>query len=263
LIFIFDASVTALIPLYAIGVFLSFTLSQGGMARRWWKIGHLKPGEEIVEPGSTLRYESGWRLKMFINGFGSFCTAIVMLVFAITKFRDGAWLVLILTPVLVVIFFRIHHHYKNVARHLTLEDFSMPLRITRHRVIVPISSVHRGTLAALRYARSLSEDVTALHVATDPADAAKIQAKWTVWGDGIRLVILDSPYRLLLEPLLQYIEDIDRQRRPNEAITVVVPQFVPHLAVENALHMQTAHILRNALLHRPGIVITDVPYQIE
>ncbi len=124
LIIIFQASVTRLIPLYAIGVFLSFTLSQTGMARRWWKIGHLKEGEEVVEPGSTLRYEAGWRHKLFINGFGAVCTAIVMLVFAVTKFREGAWVILILTPILVTIFFTIHHHYKDLAGHLTLDKFS-------------------------------------------------------------------------------------------------------------------------------------------
>jgi hypothetical protein len=186
-----------------------------------------------------------------------------MMVFAITKFADGAWIVLILTPTLVTIFFRIHYHYKDVAKHLSLEHYDAPLRITRHRVIVPISSVHRGALAALRYARSLSEDVTAVHVAIDPVDGEKAQKKWETWGDGTRLVILDSPYRLFLEPLLAYIEEIDAQRQPNEALTVVVPQFVPRHSVENALHMRTAGILREALLHRPGIVITDVPYQIE
>lgn len=263
LIIVFNASVTALIPLYAIGVFLSFTLSQAGMARRWWKIGQMQPGEEIKEPGSVLRYESGWRLKMFINGFGSVCTAIVMFMFAITKFADGAWIVLILTPTLVFIFFRIHYHYKDVAKHLTLEHYDAPLRITRHRVIVPVSSVHRGALVAMRYARSLSEDVTAVHVAVDPSDGEKVQKKWEKWGDGTRLVILDSPYRLFMEPLLGYIEEIDMQRQPNEILTVVVPQFVPRHNIENALHMRTADILREALLHRPGVVITDVPYQIE
>lgn len=263
LIFAFNASVTALIPLYAIGVFLSFTLSQGGMAHRWWKIGHLAPGQTKTERGSTLHADPKWRVKMFVNGFGAVCTAIVMMMFAITKFQDGAWLVLIIIPSLVFLFSRIHAHYRTVAHHLSLEHFDAPLRITRHRVIVPISSVHRGALAALRYARSLSEDVTAVHVAIDPGDGEKAQKKWETWGDGTRLVLLDSPYRLFLEPLLAYIEEIDAQRQPNEAITVVVPQFVPRYEIENALHMRTAGILREALLHRPGIVITDVPYQIE
>jgi hypothetical protein len=165
LIIIFRASVSSLIPLDAIGVFLSFTLSQTGMARRWWKIGRLKRGEEVVEPGSVLRFENGWRFKMFINGFGAVCTAIVMMIFAITKFTEGAWVVLIIIPVLVKIFFTIHDHYKDLASRLTLEKFSgLPARQTRHRVIMPVSGIHQGTLEALRYARILSDDITAVHV---------------------------------------------------------------------------------------------------
>jgi hypothetical protein len=261
LIIVFRASVTALIPLYAIGVFLSFTLSQAGMARRWWKIGHLGPGVEVRERGSTLRYEPGWQLKMAVNGFGSACTAVVMAVFAVTKFSEGAWIVLLLTPTLVLIFFAIHRHYHILAQHLSLEDYGAPPHVHRHRVLLPISGVHRGTLAALRYARSLSEDVTAIHVSIDPAEADKVQAKWERWGDGTRLVLLDSPYRLMIEPLLDYIEEISAQRQPNETITIVVPQFVPRQWWANLLHTQTALWLRMALLFRPGIVITDVPYQ--
>ena len=123
LIIVFQASVSALIPLYAIGVFLSFTLSQAGMARRWWRVGHLKPGEEIKDPGSTLRYEHGWQTKLVINGFGAVCTLVVMFVFATTKFRDGAWIIVVLVPVLVFIFFRIHHHYKALAKRLSLEEY--------------------------------------------------------------------------------------------------------------------------------------------
>jgi amino acid transporter len=263
LIVIFRASVTALIPLYAIGVFLSFTLSQAGMARRWWKVGHLAPGQEIQERGSTLRYEPNWELKMMINSFGSLCTAVVIFVFAITKFRSGAWIVVFLIPTLVIIFFRIHGHYRNLADHLSLENYGAPPRILRHRVIMPISGVHRGTLAALRYARALSEDVTAVYVSIDPAEAERVQRKWDLWGEGVRLVILSSPYRLLLEPLLAYIEEIATQRQPNETITIVVPQFVPRRWWRNFLHSQTATLLRLALLFKRGIVITDVPYQVD
>ncbi len=263
LIVIFQASVTRLIPLYAIGVFLSFTLSQTGMARRWWKIGQLKPGEEVIEPGSTLRYESGWQTKMIINGFGAVCTAIVMIVFAATKFKDGAWVVLILTPVLVTIFFTIHHHYKRVARRLSLDRYTEPApHVTRHRVIMPVSGVHQGTLEGLRYARLLSHDVTAVHVSIDPQETEKLQRKWNTWGDGVRLLILDSPYRLFIEPLLQYVDEILSKRQPNEVITIVVPQFVAGSLLENALHMNTAEMLRRELLNTPGIVITDVPYQV-
>jgi len=263
LIIIFRASVTRLIPLYAIGVFLSFTLSQSGMARRWWKIGHMRPDKEIREPGSVLRYEKGWQFKMIINGFGAVCTATVMLVFAVTKFHDGAWVVLLLTPTLVAIFFSIHHHYKSLANRLSLEQYgSTPPRHARHRVILPLSGVHQGTLEALRYARLLSDDVTAVHISIEPKEAEKVQKKWETWGDGTRLVILDSPYRLFLEPLLAYIKEIIVQRQPNETITIVVPQFVPSSRWYNALHMQTADLLRSELLSWPGIVVTDVPYQV-
>jgi hypothetical protein len=263
LIVVFNASVTRLIPLYAIGVFSSFTLSQAGMARRWWKIGHLAPGQEIKERGSTLRYEQGWQLKMFINSLGAFVTLIVMFVFAITKFKDGAYIVLIITPIVVILFSSIHHHYLNLARRLSLENYGTPPRVARHRVILPISGVHRGSLAALQYARTLSDDITALHVVTDPDEARRVQQKWERWGDGVRLVLLDSPYRLLAEPLLEYIEEIASRRQPNEIITVVVPQFVPQRWVHNLLHTNTALWLRLALLFKRGIVVTDVPYQVE
>ncbi len=263
LIVLFQASVTRLIPLYAIGVFLSFTLSQAGMARRWWKIGHLQPGEEIKEPGSVLRYEKSWRQRMIINGFGSVCTATVAIVFATTKFLEGAWIVLILTPVLVTIFFAIHRHYRDVARHLTLAGFGgIPDRTTRHRVIMPISGVHQGTLEGLHYARLLSDDVTAVHVSIDPAETEKIRKKWVAWGSGARLVILDSPYRLFIEPLLRYLEGIINNKQPNETITIVVPQFIPAKRWHNALHMRTAEVLRNELLSKPGVVVTDVPYSL-
>jgi amino acid transporter len=263
LIIVFQASVTALIPLYAIGVFLSFTLSQAGMARRWWKIGHLAPGQELKERGSTLRYEPGWHSKIAVNGFGAFCTAVVTLVFAVTKFRDGAWIVLVLMPTLVFLFSRIHGHYKRLATHLSLDDYGAPPAVSRQRVILPISGVHRGSLAALSYARSLSDDVTAVYVTMDPDEAKRIREKWELWGEGVRLVILDSPYRLLLEPLLGYIEEIAAQRQPNETITIVVPQFVPRRWYNNLLHTQAAVTLRMALLFRPGIVITNVPYLVE
>jgi amino acid transporter len=263
LIIIFQASVTRLIPLYAIGVFLSFTLSQTGMARRWWKIGHLKEGQEIVEPGSVLRYTEGWRFKMFVNGFGALCTGIVMVVFAATKFREGAWVVLLLTPILVTIFFTIHHHYKDLASHLTLNKFSgLPARHTRHRVIMPVSGIHQGTLEALRYAKLLSDDVTAVHVSIDPAETEKVQKKWKTWGEGTRLIILDSPFRLFIEPLLKYLEEIIDSRQPNETFTIVVPQFIPSKRWHNALHMRTANVLRQELLSKHGVVVTDVPYRV-
>ncbi|HEX5943554.1 MAG TPA: APC family permease, partial [Anaerolineales bacterium] len=263
LIIVFRARVDLLIPLYAIGVFLSFTLSQIGMARRWWKIGHLEEGKEVIEAGSVLRYESGWSTKMLINSFGALCTGIVMMIFAVTKFREGAWVVLLIIPALVKLFFTIHGHYKDLAAHLTLDKFSgLPARQTRHRVIMPVSGIHQGTLEALRYAKLLSNDVTVVHVSMDPDETEKVQRKWKTWGEGTRLIILDSPFRLFIEPMLQYLEEIIDQRQPNETITIVVPQFIPSKRWHNALHMRTANYLRQELLSKPGVVVTDVPYQV-
>ena len=267
LIILFQASVTRLIPLYAIGVFLSFTLAQAGMARRWWRSGMLSPSSSSVDgkphARHELHHEKNWLLKMISNGFGALCTAIVMLVFAVTKFRDGAWVVLILTPILISIFLWIHRHYAKVAFSLSIENYGEPPPYNiRHRVLVPISTVHQGTLAALRYARILSDDITAVHISMEPDDTEKVRKKWEVWGRGTRLVIVDSPYRLFLEPLLDYIKEILANRQANETITIVVPHTVPGLRIYNTLHMQTAEMLRKELLSTPGVVITEVPYQI-
>jgi hypothetical protein len=261
LIALFQASVTRLIPLYAIGVFLSFTLAQVGMAKRWWKLGHA-PNNALPEQ-NPAQQEKNWQIKMIINGFGAVCTGIVMVIFAVTKFHDGAWMVLILIPLLVVAFLAVRRHYRTLADRLSLERFSgSPPRITRHRVIMPVSGMHHGTLEAIRYARRLSDDITAVHVSIDPEQTEKLRERWETWGEGIRLVILDSPYRLLFEPLIKYIEEIAAMRQPDETITVVVPQFVPSKAWHNMLHTNTANLLRSELLSKQGIIITDVPYQV-
>lgn len=263
LIVLFQASVSGLIPLYAIGVFLSFSLAQAGLARRWWKTGKLREGEKLVERGSTLYPEKHWVLKMVINGGGAILTFFVMCIFAVTKFLDGAWIVILVIPALVIMFSSIHRHYRRVADKLSLDHYGAPSPIIRHRVILTIGGVHRGSLAALRYARSLSDDITAVHVSIDPEQAEKIQKKWEVWGDGVRLAILESPYRLFVEPLLEYIEDLAAQLKPNEIITVVVPQFISKELWTGALHSRTADTLRKVLLNRKNVVITEVPYIIE
>lgn len=262
LIVAFKAETTALIPLYAIGVFLSFTLSQTGMAVRWWKSSHLKDGEEIVQQGGVVRFDPQWKTKMAINGFGAVVTAIVMLVFAVTKFADGAWIVIVLIPSLVMIFFRIHHHYRDVAANLSLEDYGEAPRVQRNHVLLLISGVHRGTLHALRYARSFSVDITAVYVAADPLEKEKLKKKWDTWGDGMRLHIIESPYRRLLEPLIAYIDQLADAIGPDEMLTVVVPQFIPQHWIYTGLHMNTAVLLRKALLKRRGIVIMEVPYHL-
>ena len=263
LVMLFQASVSALIPLYAIGVFLSFTLSQGGMALRWWKSGHMRPGETKQERGSTLHYDAGWRFKMIINGFGALCTLVVAFIFAIFKFTEGAWIVLLIIPSLVAVFFFIQRHYQGVARQLSLSTHLGTTPMHHNRVIMPVAGVHRGTLAALRYALSLSDDVTAVHISIDPEEASKVKAKWSVWGEGTRLVVLNSPYRTFLEPLLRYIDEVDTNHNPGHVITIVVPQFVPKNKLANFLHTRTAESLRKVLLNRKNIVITEVPYQVE
>ncbi len=265
LIIIFKASVTALIPLYAIGVFLSFTLSQAGMARRWLRTGKLTRGEEAYEVrqhATPLHPDPRWQLKMGINAVGAVLTAVVAVVFAVTKFADGAWIVLILIPAIVGVFYVIHQHYHALAKRLSLETYAAPPGIMRKRVILPVSGVHQGTLHALRFARSLSNDVTAVHVSIDPEQAEKIRQKWDIWGEGVRLVILDSPYRLLHEPLMDYIAEVAEHRQPNETINVVVPEFVPEHWWQNLLHTQAALTLRFAFRSMPDVVIMDVPYQL-
>jgi positive regulator of sigma E activity len=262
LIILFQASVTRLIPLYAIGVFLSFTLSQTGMARRWRKSGQLRPGEQVVEPGSVNVYDPHWKVKMVINGLGAVLTFIVMWVFAITKFQDGAWIIVIVIPTLIVIFLAIHRHYKKIAQKLTLENYKVSPGSPRHRVVLLIANVHRGSLAALNYARVLSQDVTAVHVSIDPEEVQAVREKWAIYGEGTRLVILNSPYRLMIEPVMDYIEKLLALRQLNETITVVIPQFVPGMWWENILHNQTALLLRFGLLFKPGLVIVEVPYQV-
>jgi amino acid transporter len=204
LIIIFQASVTRLIPLYAIGVFLSFTLAQFGMALRWRRSGKIHPdheGHQGTERVTRLQFDRMWRVKMVFNGFGAFCTALVMVVFAITKFQDGAYVVLILIPVLIWALWLIHGHYKKLAKTFSLDNIgAVPPHTMRHRVIMPVSGVHQGTLSALRYARMLSDDVTAVHIVIEPDDAEKVRKKWETWGEGVRLVVLDSPIAFLSNP---------------------------------------------------------------
>jgi amino acid transporter len=261
LIIIFNASVTALIPLWAVGVFLSFTLSQAGMARHWWN--NRRPaGEQLSEKEKRHPYDPGWRWKLAINGLGSLTTAIVTLIFAITKFVDGAWIIVLLLPTVVASFFAIHRHYTYLAQDLSLDNYGQPPPARRHRVILPVSAIHQGTLEALDYALTLSRDVTAVHISTDPAQTEKLQLKWDGWGKGVRLVVIESPYRTFLEPFLEYINELSAILQPSERLTIVVPQFIPKHWWHNLLHTQTAFWLRFVLLNKQGVVITEVPYQV-
>ncbi len=261
LIIIFNASVTALIPLWAVGVFLSFTLSQVGMARHWWK-NRLLAKDRAIGNDITHQYDSGWRWKLGINGLGAVTTALVTLIFALTKFIDGAWIIVLLLPTIVISFHAVHRHYQNLAHDLSLENYGEPPPPKRHRVIVPVSGVHRGALEALNYARSLSDDVTVVYVSTVPEEKASLEKKWNWWGKGVRLVVIDSPYRTFLEPFLEYVDQLSSILPPNERLTIIVPQFTPKRWWHNLLHTQTAFWLRFALLSKKGVVITEVPYQV-
>ncbi|MCL4257807.1 MAG: APC family permease [Anaerolineales bacterium] len=269
LIVVFRARVSGLIPLYAIGVFLSFTLSQAGMARRWWKVSKLKPAKskktkpKLQLEGEVLSFDKYWLVKMVINGFGAVCTGLVMLIFAVTKFQEGAWVVLLLLPVLMAGFLAVHNHYKDLARRLTLEGYKNPPAIRRQKVIMPISGVHRGTLNALRFAQSLSKDVTVLHVAVDAEAGEKVLLKWQKWAPDVNLVVLGSPYRLLLEPILRYVKNAADNRKPNEIVTVVVPEFLPRVWWHSWLHTRAAQLLRMRLLFTDGVVVVEVPYVVD
>ncbi len=256
LIIIFNASVTALIPLWAVGVFLSFTLSQAGMSRHWWRAGIHKDGK-LLEQGNK-----GWQWKIVVNGIGALTTAVVTLIFAVTKFTDGAWIIVLLLPSIVMSFFAVHRHYQSIARDLSLDNFGEPPPAVRHRVIIPVAGIHRGTLEALEYANSLSNDITAVHILLDPEERESMESKWRWWGKGVRLVVIESPYRTFLEPFIGYVDELCRMIQPNERLTIVVPQFNPRHWWHNVLHTQTAFWLRLALLSKKGIVITEVPYQV-
>lgn len=245
LLVIFDGKTTRLIPLYAVGVFLSFTLSQSGMFVRW-----------LRQRGPY------WAVKAAINGIGALATAVVLTVFMITKFIYGAWIVALWIPLCVSFFLVINRHYWDVAAQLSLEAFGSSPPVRRHRVIVPIAGVHRAVIAALNYARSISDDVTAVYVETDPNQTPKIRRKWEEWGDGIPLVVLPSPYRSIVGPLVEYVDRIDDRRRRDQVVTIVLPQFVPAKWWHHLLHNQTAWLIHLAFLFRREVMVTHVPFHL-
>jgi len=241
---IFGGQTDQLIPLYAVGVFISFTLSQAGMVRHWMR-----------EPGKHGR-------NMLINGVGAVATGIVAVLFAYTKFLYGAWLVIIIIPLIVVSCLGIAKHYRQAAEQTRLTDDDVPPapRTTEQVIIVPVADINKVTLNALAYARALSARVVAVHVTDDAEEAHHLQEKWEKWGEGVDLVILESPYRSLTGPLLSYI-DLVQRKRPQAMLTVLVPEYVPNHWWEQPLHSQTALRLKAALLFRADTVVTSVPYR--
>ncbi|ACL24110.1 APC family permease [Chloroflexus aggregans] len=244
LVVIFQANEIAMLPLYAVGVFTSFTFSQSGMVRR-----HLR-----------LR-QPGWARSAIINGFGATLTAIVLVILMITKFVHGAWMVILTIPVLVMMFRGINLHYRRVAEQLSLSGAVVPPELRRHTAIVLISGIHRGVLPALQYARSIAPDnVTAVYVDLDPEATEKLRKRWQDWGCGIPLVVLESPFRSLINPIVRYIEEVET-RYGDDVITVILPEFVPARWWEHLLHNQTGILIKTALRLR-GTVVTSVPYRL-
>lgn len=263
LVVIFNAETTRLIPLYAIGVFLSFTLSQAGMVVRWQKIGKMQPGEEIEVHDSVMRFDPNWRGKQAINALGAVMTFVVMIVFAVAKFHDGAWIVIVLVPTLVFVFFRIHYHYKNVANRLSQGSRWPNIRRRPIKTIVLIDDIHAGTINTINFAKSLGAPWTAVHVAVDPDKAERVRAKWRERiGDEAYLNLLSSPYRNLVDPIHRYLEQLLGEL-PRGYINVIVGHLVMDNVLEQALHQNAALTLNLALQDLKRVAVTTVPYQLE
>lgn len=239
----FGGSTHALIPLYMIGVFLSFTLSQAGMVLHWRRL-----------------QTPGWKTSAVINGVGAVVTAIVLVIVAVTKVAEGAWIVIVMIPALVAAFVATRRHYRGVAAELSLNGWR-PSPDGDHVVLVPIGGMQRAVVQALRYARSLSHDVRAVYVDIDPAATQALRTQWETWGQGVPLTVLESPYRSLVEPLLGYVDEV-RRDHARGYVTVILPEFVPHRLWHHLLHNQHALLIKGALLFTPHVIVTSVPFHL-
>jgi amino acid transporter len=245
LVIVFGADTHALIPLYAVGVFTSFTLSQSSMVKRWW----------------TTR-EPGWRYSLLVNAVGAITTGIVTIVVASTKFTHGAWMVLVLIPINVLILHRINAHYVRVADQLAMEPSAEPMpEYPEPLLVVPVPGLNRAVARTLAHARALSRNVTAVHVTDDLESAALLRRRWKQWGTDVPLVILESKYRSLTGPLLHYLDALS-QKDPTLPVTVVLAEYVPRRWWEWPLHNQTALRLKWALFFRRNTTVLDVPYHL-
>jgi amino acid transporter len=243
LILLFDGSTHHLIPLYALGVFTSFTLSQSGMVRRWLA---LRP--------------SGWWWRAGLSGLGAVTTGFVMVITGTTKFLGGAWIVPIVGGLLIAHFLSINRHYRQVARELSLDGFEgMPSM--DHSVLVLVGDLHKGVFKALQYARTLSPSAKAVYVELDPEKTRRLEEKWGKWGCGLPLVVLTSPYRSLLTPFLDYVDHL-LALGDNHVVTIIIPEFIPARWWQHLLHNQTALLIKGALLFRKNVIVADVPFHL-
>lgn len=290
LVIAFGGDTSRLIPLYAVGVFLSFTLSQSGMVVHWLreraklrearKAAANEPPASVSNgplPDPALENEeihrsyfvtdevtapANWKKSLAINAVGALATFVVLCVFIATKFIHGAWIVVVVVPLLVLLFKSIHKHYVMVAKQLSTEGLEQ-LRPIRHTVIVPISGIHRGVVSALQYARSIASDrVQAVYVDFEEEATAALKDKWDRWGAGVQLVVLPSPYRELTRPLLRHIGRLARENS-DTIITVVLPEFIPAKWWQHILHNQSSLLLKGSLLFKKGVIVTSVPYHLQ
>jgi amino acid transporter len=291
LVMAFGGDTSRLIPLYAVGVFLSFTLSQSGMVVHWLRErAKLREARKAVSDASppvatsdgpmvdpALENEeihrsyfvtddvtapANWRKSLAINAVGALATFVVLCVFIATKFIHGAWIVVVVIPLLVLLFRAIHKHYLMVAKQLSTEGLEQ-LRPIKHTVIVPISGIHRGVVSALQYARSIASDrVQAVYVDFEEEATASLKDKWERWGAGVQLVVLPSPYRELTRPLLRHIGRLARENS-DTIITVVLPEFIPAKWWQHVLHNQSSLLLKGSLLFKKGVIVTSVPYHLQ
>ncbi|HEX8991509.1 MAG TPA: APC family permease [Anaerolineales bacterium] len=251
LIIVFGGDTHMLIPLFAIGAFLAFTLSQSGMVIHWLR-----------------QRGSGWFFKALFNGTGAIATGATLLIVAVSKFTSGAWITVIVIPLIVVGFVRVHRHYERVRRQLSLHGLPPSLRpVSPARVVIPISGVHRGMVNAVLFAQSISPDVTGVYVELEPGAGDKVKEDWATWWPDIPLVVVPSPYRSLVGPLLTFLEKTDLEHNDGQLAVVVLPEFVTAHWWENLLHNQTASLIKAALLYgrrRSGgeRLIVDVPYHL-
>jgi amino acid transporter len=242
--FIFGGKVDSLIPLYAVGVFLAFTMSQAGMVMRWLR-----------------RREPGWRHGLPLNFIGMCLTGVVFVIFGASKLLEGAWVVLVIIPTLVMVFRAINRHYSDVAVQVDADTSTRAIAV-QATFIVPITDLNGIAFESLAMARSFSPTVIAVHVCDNPEHIARLRAKWEAWGNHVPLTIIETPYRSYIRPLLAYLDAIDRQR-PDDTLVVVVPELVLDRWWHNLLHNQTALRLKAALLFRRRTVVMNVPYHID
>ena len=252
LIVLFGGDTHALVPLFAVGAFLAFTLSQAGMVVHWWR-----------------KRERRWLLKASANGVGALATAVTLFIVGASKFVNGAWIAILLIPVLVAVFMRIRAHYQQVAHQLSLKHTPTPFqRLPSLRAVVPISGVHRGDVDAVNFACSISQNVTAVYIELEIGAGQKIREEWAHWWPEVPLVIVPSPYRSIVGPLLNFLDETDKQQGDGQLAAVVLPEFVPARWWQALLHNQTAWLIKTALLyHRRRLgfqrVIIDVPYHLK